>query len=626
MASRFIINLLKVLVYYLFLFALCRLCFLLYFSKEIIPAGAAIYFRSLANALHLDISTACYLLFVPLILLFIGGFAANNFFRLLLKGYLVITSIVIISLSIAEIAVYREMHVKLYFNLLSHLAHPAELFQSASYGLMLTVLLLIALVSSICIYIANKLFKPRPDSSRSVGGIILTCIIFPVTAALLVIGCRGGLQPIPINEGEAYFSLNQCVNDATVNPLWNLGESYVENKLVLKGDTYKVMSDKEANEIVNALFAVPKDSTVYLFKTKRPNICILILESWSADVVASCGGYDNLTPNFEKLAPAGYLFTNCKPVGHVSDQGIPGVLSGYPALPIGSAINQPERQMYIPCINNELQDAGYYSSFFFGGQLIYGNIKSYIYRNKFSRVMEQKDFPSSLPAGRLGINDSLMLHIWLDSINRFKQPFFTCLFTLSSHSPFDIPSPYTIDWGGSENPYLNTIIYSDRQLGHFFEEAKKQAWFDSTVFIIVADHSHNVPKNYPYSSPEYYHIPLLIYGGALKEEYRGMKDTAIVSQADIASTLLHQLQLNSDPYRWSKNLMNPYSGNFAFYTFDEGFGFVQDDKKVVWNNKFKYLSLNNAPTPAQRDSLFKEGAAVLQVLMKTYLSNSEAAK
>ena len=199
--------------------------------------------------------------------------------------------------------------------------------------------------------------------------------------------------------------------------------------------------------------------------------------------------------------------------------------------------------------------------------------------------MEQKDLPPSLPAGRLGINDSLMLHIWLDSINRFKQPFFTSLFTLSSHSPFDIPSPYTINWGGDQNAYLNSINYADRQLGYFFEQVKKQPWFDNTIFIVVADHSHDVPKYYPLSSPEYYHIPLLIYGGALRDEFKGVKNEQIASQADIASTLLHQLQLNSGRYRWSKDLMNPYSNKFAFYTFNEGFGFVQGEKKVVWNKK-----------------------------------------
>jgi len=627
MAIRYIKNLLKVFVYYLFIFDVCRLCFLFYFSHEIMPDGLVNFFHAFWSALHLDTSTACYLLFVPLIILLIENFTQSKLVHFILKGYLFITSILFIILAIVEIAVYREMHVKLYFNLLSHLSHPSELVASVSLGLMITMLFLMAALGAVVMSTINKVFQAsKVYAELTVGNILQAGLVFILTAGILVAGCRGGLQPIPINEGESYFSRNQYANDAAVNPLWTMVHSYIENKLVLNGDAYKIMDDDQAQKIVSGLFQTQKDTTIHLFKTAKPNVCFLILESWSADVIASLGGYEGLTPNFEKLIKEGYLFTNIKPVGHVSDQGIPGILSGYPALPIGSAINQPERQIFLPCINNEIQQAGYNSSFYFGGQLIYGNIKTYIYRNEFSKVVEQKDLPTSLPAGRLGINDSLMLNLWMDSISHMPSPFFTCLFTLSTHSPFDIPSAYTIDWGGAENPYLNSVIYADRQLGHFFEEAKKQPWFGNTVFVIVADHSHNVPKNYAYCSPEYYHIPLLIYGGALKDEYKGVKNNKLGSQADIASTILNQLQLPDKRYSWSKNLMNPGTGNFAFYTFDEGFGYVEDSAHVTWNKKFTYLSTNTANTAERKDSLYKKGGAYLQVLMKDFLSNKRDLK
>jgi phosphoglycerol transferase MdoB-like AlkP superfamily enzyme len=352
----------------------------------------------------------------------------------------------------------------------------------------------------------------------------------------------------------------------------------------------------------------------------RPNVCIVILESWSADLIESLGGYSGVTPNFEKLISEGYLFTHIKPAGHVSDQGVPAVLSGYPALPIGSAINQPERQVDLANINNQFSAAGYYSSFFFGGQLIYGNIKTYIFRNGFNRVTEQQDLPSSIPSGKLGIHDSIMLSVWHDSLNAYKQPFFSSLFTQSTHAPFDAPQAKVITWGDGYVPYLNSAVYADRQLGAFFEAAKKEPWYDNTIFILVADHSHGTPKDYSYDSPEFYHIPLLIYGGALKEEFRGVKNDRLASQTDIASTLLHQLGYSSAPYRWSKNLMNPYSQQFAFYTFDEGFGFVDTSGTIIWNKKFPSESRNMGKTPEDKDLLYKKGAAMLQVLMNDFLS------
>ncbi len=201
-----------------------------------------------------------------------------------------------------------------------------------------------------------------------------------------------------------------------------------------------------------------------------------------------------------------------------------------------------------------------------------------------------------------------------------QQPFFSALFTVSTHAPFDIPAPYNMDWAASLNPYISSIAYTDRQLGRFFEMAKKQPWFSNTLFVIIADHSHDSPRNQRFPSAAFYHIPLLFYGGALKDEVRGKRDERRGSQTDIASTLLHQLNLPDTAYRWSKNLANPYSNNFAFFTFDEGFGYTEGDKEVVWNKKSPKSGFNNGVTPQQQDSLYRKGAAMLQVLMKDFLS------
>ena len=623
MAVRYIVNLLKGFIFYLLLFALCRTIFLLYFAKQILQSNStSIFLQSLYKAIPLDISTASYLMFLPLLLIFLANFVFSKWLMSAARFYFLFTALLCALLAMAEIGVYREVHVKLYFNLLTHLEHFGELIHSVSLTLLFTVLSLIALLSYFSFYLLNRLFKntPASEQKKNVFSIISVFAVFVIGGTFFGIGCRGGVQPIPINEGEVYFSNNQCVNDATVNPLWSIVHSYIETRHVLEGTETKVMPDNEANEIVKGLFSVQKDTTIHLLKVARPNVCIIILESWSSVLVESLGGYAGLTPHFENLIKQGYLFTNIKPAGHVSDQGVPAILSGYPALPVGSAINQPGKQVHLANINNQFSAAGYYSSFFFGGQLIYGNIKTYIYRNNFNQVTEQSNLPSSLPVGRLGIHDSIMLSIWRDSMNTYRQPFFSSLFTLSTHAPFDEPAPKVVNWGGIDQPYLNSAVYDDRQLAKFFADAKKEPWYDSTVFILVADHSHGTPKEYSYESPEFYHIPLLIYGNALKEEFRGVKNTRLGSQTDIASTLLHQLGYADTTYRWSKNLMNPYTQQFAFYTFDVGFGFVDTSGVVIFNNRFPTQNRNTANTKEAKEALFKKGAAMLQVLMNDFLS------
>lgn len=619
--KRYISSTLKIFLYYLLLFAVCRTVFLLYFFQQISAQGNATFFQSLWHALPLDISAASYLIFIPLVLLFLQQVARLKVITKILRGYIIFTSAIVTLLGISEIAIYREVHIKLYFSLLSHLRHPDELIRSVSPPLLITVLGLVAIIIYGCVLLTDKLLPKSKQAPYASSYTQKGILFFSMGACigLAVVGCRGGLQPIPINEGEVYFSNNQCLNDATVNPLWNLLHSYVETRKVIAGNAYKVMPDEEARRIVNELYAVSADSTNKMFKTARPNICFIILESWSAEVVERLNGYKGLTPNFSKLVQDGYIYTNCYSSGHVSDQGIPAILSGYPALPIGSAINNPAKAAKLPCINQQLSAEGYSSSFFFGGQLIYGGIKSYIYNSNFNRVVEQQTLSGDIPAGRLGIHDSTMLHIWLDSLNYMQSPFFSCLFTLSTHSPFDAPMPHDITWGGMENNYLNSVVYADRQLGMFFDMARKQPWYDNTVFVLVSDHSHNVPKNYSYDSPEYYHIPLLITGGALRDDYHGEMNDNFVSQVDIATTLLKQLDLDASPYVWSKNLENKNTASFAFYTFNEGYGYVDGDM-TVWNKKYPHSSFNTATDTLYRRQIKQRGDAMLQVLMEDFIN------
>src|SRR5210317_57801 len=104
-----------------------------------------------------------------------------------------------------------------------------------------------------------------------------------------------------------------------------------------------------------------------------------------------------------------------------------------------------------------------------------------------------------------------------------KQPFFSVVFTLSSHSPYDQPMEKVLDWGGSENEFINSAYYTDRCLGEYFRKASQQEWYDSTLFIILADHSHNSYRHWDVHSPNYRNIPLLLYGNVLKEENKGQK-------------------------------------------------------------------------------------------------------
>lgn len=196
----------------------------------------------------------------------------------------------------------------------------------------------------------------------------------------------------------------------------------------------------------------------------------------------------------------------------------------------------------------------------------------------------------------------------------------SALFTLSTHSPYDQPMDDVISWAKSEkqNGYLNSAYYCDKSIGKFFEKAKQQPWYSNTLFIIVADHSHNSYKNHPVHVRDYRHIPLFLYGDVLKPEFKGQKDNRIGSQTDIATTLLNQMNISSDDFFWSRDLFNPTTPEFAFYECTDGVGWISEDGYFVWSSKVPDLTIDEIPAEKE-DTVVKNGKSYLQVLFQEFM-------
>nr|MBP6623905.1 sulfatase-like hydrolase/transferase [Chitinophagaceae bacterium] len=176
------------------------------------------------------------------------------------------------------------------------------------------------------------------------------------------------------------------------------------------------------------------------------------------------------------------------------------------------------------------------------------------------------------------VHDEYTFKELLTVLGKRKEPFLQGYFTTSTHMPYDFVS--TDNWQSTpddaEKKYTESVHYTDLHMGRFFSEAKKQPWYKNTLFIIVADHSHNTIKQWDISSAMRQHIPLLFLGGALKEEWRGKTWDKIVSQLDLNSSILHQMHLSSSRYPWSRNIFNPYTSSSAFYVFYGGAGYINE--------------------------------------------------
>jgi len=606
-------------IYWFLFFAFNRFVFIIYNYHEWQGNSIAEVFYSFISALHLDLSMTSYFMTVTFIFFLIYSIAR---WKLLFQMNSWLNYFFIVCTIIAygfEIPIYDEWHTKLSKKAVLYLQHPTEVYNSATGKEFFGGIFLIVAFSIFSIWAYKKLTGTNYTLQKIYWKIpVLGIVFFPF---ILVVGIRGGLQQIPIQQSEAYYSKSNFLNLASVNSLWNLSSSFIENRFENGTNPYTLYDDSTAKAIVKDLFKVENDSFPEVLTTKNPNVVLVILESWSADLLKSLGGFDSVAPNMESMIKDGIEFTNFYSSGTLSDQGHCSLLSAFPSQPCVVIMRQPDKFQKLPSIVSHFKKRGYYTAYYFGGQLEYGNIKGYIYFNQYDHIIEGKDFDKKLPMGKLGYHDEFLFDKVLKDLNSFKEPFFTTAFTMSSHSPYDYPGETKyFDWGGDENMYVNGAHYSDLCIGDFIRKAKQQPWYKNTLFIFSSDHSHNSPKHNDFYDPKNRKIVGFMYGDVIKPQYRGMKVSKMGNHNDIANTLLNQLGGDVKPFVWSKNLLNSTTKDFGYSADEHLIFFFNKTNAYTYrytDNLFLHKDFKSTQDSAQ---LFKYGSAYLQVLYQQYLS------
>ncbi len=616
MRRNIYINFLLQYVCWLLFFQVTRLVFALWNASDLAKLPAAELVALPFKAVYLDSAMSCYFMGLPY-LLFAGAILTERrWFLRINRAYMAGMVVVVSALTIAELPIYDEWKSKLNYKAIGILlSSPSEVVRSATTAQLLFGCFAIALLGWLGIWLFDKI-APIKDVQPRRRPFWQSLSFILLTPVLIIVGLRGGLQQIPIQVSDAYYSKHNLLNTVATNSVFHLMNSCIHSRNA--GKPYHLMPDADAEALFDKMAKVEQDSTAPIFSIAKPNIVLVILESWTADVVEACGGYPGITPTVNQLAKEGILFNNCYASGQRSDEGMAAIFSAFPAQPRTTIIRMPNKYERLPCINNQLKNLGYSSSFLFGGQLSYGNIRSYLYFNGFDRILEDKDFDRSIPRCKLGVADEYLFERQLAELSKEKEPFFAAMFTLSSHSPYDMPMEEVLHWGGKDKPFLNSIFYADRCIGNFMEKARATDWYKNTVFVFIADHSRPSPKSWHPLQPESRHIPLLFYGEPIKPQYRGTTDTLPASQTDLAATLLAQLGLPTQPYKYSTDLFNPYSIRKAFYSFDEGCCLVKKDGQVCWHKVDGRTEFVKPSDSSLTRHIKKEGKAYLQVLMRDY--------
>jgi phosphoglycerol transferase MdoB-like AlkP superfamily enzyme len=520
---------------------------------------------------------------LPLLFLSLKLISNKRWLSKVFSGVLIFEIILVCLIHSGEINVYDEWNHKLTSRVFKHLSNPDEVFRTAAWTSTFWYIFFFALEVFVAWKGMRFLFKldplriPKHWSIR----ILVSLFSFVLFGGISFVLLRGGFQQIPLNINAAIYSTNPLNNDLSINSTYNFAKSYLLYNRTDIDEFMPKMDMVVSTKIVEGLYTYPKTHNNYFLTTSKPNIVFVVLEGWSSNAMGCLSETKEATPNFDKIATEGLLFTNVRAASGTSEIGNSTIFSGFPAIPEVSITMQPEKHRKIQSINQELKKRGYISSYLFGGDLKYGNIGGYLLDHGFDKVIDENNLPN-IPRGKLNYYDEDLYRFFLKEINQTKQPFLQCVFTGSSHAPYDHPKTGKQKFDGVESDYMNSLVYSDKALGKFIKEVKKLPCYKNTLFVFVADHGHGTPFNESPHVGAFFRIPLLFWGEMIKPEYKNKKINTLGSQCDIAATLLYQLGIDSKNYPWSKDLMNPNVPEFALHTINKGYGWVTNKGNMTF--------------------------------------------
>ena len=574
--KRCLLALLRLYVYWLAVFVVQKPLFMAWYAGMYRERGLLDWLGVAWHGLPLDFSLAGYLTTVPALLLIVSIWIRHRWVDMLMRVWLALGAALVVLAFLVNLGLYEYWGFPLDSTPLFYFfSSPQDAFASVSaWYVVFGVVAWIALSTLVYLgarWALGKYWHHRVGSRR-----VLATLVLLLALVALIIPIRGGITVSTMNTGKAYYSDDQRLNHAAVNPLFSVMESLSHQEDF--GSQYRFMEPAKADKLFAELTRKGGGKTTKLLNTDRPDIYILILESFSSKLMASLGGENDVAVNLDRLGQEGVLFTHFYANSFRTDRGLVSILSGFPAQPTTSLMKYPRKTAHLPSIANELRKVGYGAKYYYGGDADFTNMRSYLVSQGFNDIVSDVDFPVSDRLSKWGVPDHLVFARLLENLHerQSNKPMLRVVQTSSSHEPFDVPYQRLSD------ERLNAFAYTDDCVGRFVDSLRQTPNWSKSLVIIVPDHLGCYPRDISNLVPDRYEIPLIMVGGAVEQPRRV---DVIGSQHDLAATLLAQLGLDHSRFTFSKNLLDETSPQFAFFTVPDAFGFVTTENRIIYDNK-----------------------------------------
>ena len=571
------------------LYSLIRLLFYLYnlslFQGISTEEAITIFFQGI----RFDITIIIYINLLFIIMSSLPfPIHSNRKYAIIQKGVYLIFNLVGIFIALADIAFYRFNSKRLDSEALSLVGTFPKMLGSFIADYWYLLLLFIAIG-----YTLSKVYNSvgKRESIVQVS-FIKRIIAFILVLSFSLLGIRGGFQNRPLSPAMANSKVRMELAPLITNSPMTFFFSLANRKLEPKS----YYSDDEVDKI----FPIKKTifPTVDSISKIKPNIVILILESFSAEYMGFLTQSSNYTPVMDSLSKKSLVFKRAFANGRRSSQGLVAIISGIPAL-------MDDPVMYSQYIGNNLfalpyllNKNGYQTAFFNASSKEMLGWQNFIGKAGFEHYLNKEDYnkPEN-DDGHWGTYDHYFLGYLNKKLGEFKQPFFATFFTISSHDPYLIPEDLQSKFGKNGN-YFNALRYADWSLGEFFKEVSKQPWFDNTIFILSADHTNGAAWKSPDQNQAnfkrannrvgIYHIPIMIYAPKL---IPAAESERVIQQMDIFNTVLSLVDYQDSFYSFGQSVFSEKPG-FAVQYVNGIYQLIEGDYILLFQND-KAIGLYN---------------------------------
>ncbi|MBA2613307.1 MAG: LTA synthase family protein [Bacteroidetes bacterium] len=584
--------LIKLYLLNLLLFFVMR--FIFYFVNRSSDVGTVSFLeKAMAFKMGVEFDSAvfCWIAFLPTFIFSISHFLKHKFKSIYVLGFysFLILELIYFFVCAANIPYFQQFGNHLNKNALLWNDDPGfvagMIFGNFSYW---GYLLLYFFIVFVFIKATNRFYKKFKEQipNEQTEKVIYTALIFIIFSGLIIIGARGRTSDrSEIHEGLAIVSQNAFINQVAINPNFTFWKTifYSKNK-----KPYKV--PKNINEQlaftrnylgIKTPFEPNIERAIKDSLHKKYNFVIVVMESMS---VFKMGYYNGkkLTPNLDKLIGQSVFFSNFFSSGIHTFNGLFSTTTGFPSILAEKSMMGYVKKPFRG-IGPLLSEQGYENYFYITHDPHFDNMEGFFKFNKFEHAISQYDFNFSQAESSLGVPDHLLFDKLIEVTNARKsdKPFLSVLMTASDHGPWKVPQDISFKPNG-ENEQDNCTLYADWAIGRFIEMAKKQSWFDNTVFMFLGD--HGLSMGHTYEMPlSYNHVPFVIYQPNL---FKADTISSPAYQPDVPATVMGIIGATYTNSTFGINILKE-KHPFVVFSADDKIGCVDD------NGFYYYKTLNN---------------------------------